>query len=65
MRIHWDEKAKRLAEKYDMYDYSINQIEVLLTQPNGICGVGIETEDDRHITWYLKDNWIFCKVLPY
>lgn len=62
MRIHWDEKAKRLAEKYDMYDVGITQIEVALTQPNGILGIGIETDDGRNIMWTLKNNWIVCKV---
>ena len=62
MRIHWDEKAKRLAEKYDMYDVGITQIEIALTQPNGIDGIGIKTDDGREIMWALKNNWIVCKV---
>lgn len=62
MRIHWSEKARRMAEKYDMYDVGITEIEVALTQPNGILGIGIETDDGRHIMWTLKNNWIVCEV---
>ena len=61
MRIKWDEKAKRLAEKYDLYTNDLPQIEILLEQPNGIKEIGIKTDDDRTIFWYLKDEWIFCK----
>lgn len=63
MRIHWDEQAKRLAEKHDLYTHEPSQIEVLLEQDNGIIEFGIETDEGKKIYWYLKDNWIYCKIM--
>jgi len=61
LRIKWDEKAKRLADKYDLYDYDC-YLEIRLEQDNGINKMGIETDDGRTIMWYIKDNCIYCDV---
>jgi len=64
-RIHWDEKAKRLAQQYDLYDEVMCYLEIRLEQPNGIRKMGIVTEDNRVIFWYLKNGWIYCDVDVY
>jgi hypothetical protein len=62
LRIHWDEKARRLAEKYDLFDYDLSFLELRLEQDNGINQMGIKTDDGRTIFWYIKDGWMYCDV---
>lgn len=61
-RIRWTEKARRLAEKYDLYDMGESEIEHNLNSNRGISAFGIVTEDGHHIVWTLKDDLIDCQV---
>lgn len=56
-RIRWTEKAKRLAEKYDVED----DIEVAVTH-RPIEAFGIENQEGHHIWWNWKDGLIDCEV---
>lgn len=60
--IHWDEKAKRIAKKFDLYNEDLSQIELLLTRPNNIEKVAIITSSRNEIMWYLIDDTIFCDI---
>jgi hypothetical protein len=59
--IHWDEKAKRIAKQFDMYNEDLSQIELLLTRCD-IKKVGIVTESHNEIMWYLFMDTIFCDI---
>jgi len=62
MRIQWTEKARRLAEKYNLYDMGESDIELLLEcrfpSRNKLKAVGVIDEDGNAIWWHMKDKLI-------
>ena len=58
MRIKWSEKAKRLAEKYELED----EIEVACLGFRTYKTIGTLNERGHMIWWYWKDKEIKCRV---